>query len=75
MLIGLMALIPGLVIGTVVTYFLFGLFSASADFFMPFYIAPLSYLLVTILIFGMALLSQIPSMRRINRMNLAEATR
>ncbi|MCO5187182.1 MAG: ABC transporter permease [Anaerolineae bacterium] len=75
MLIGLMALIPGLVIGTVVTYFLFGLFSASADFFMPFYIAPLSYLLVTILIFGMALLSQIPSMRRINRMNLAEATK
>ena len=75
LLVGLLALVPGLAIGVGSTYYLFQVFSASADFYLPFYIAPLTYGIVTLLIFGTALLSQIPAMRRVNRMDLAEATK
>jgi putative ABC transport system permease protein len=75
LLVGLLALVPGLAIGVASTYSLFQVFSASADFYLPFYIAPLTYGIVTLLIFGTALLSQLPAMRRVNRMNLAEATK
>jgi putative ABC transport system permease protein len=75
LLVGLLALVPGLATGVASTYSLFQVFSASADFYLPFYIAPLTYGIVTLLIFGTALLSQIPAMRRANRMNLAEATK
>ena len=75
LLVGLLALVPGLALGSAATYSLFQVFSASGDFYMPFYIAPASYLIVTLLIFGTALLSQLPAMRRVNRMNLAEATK
>ncbi len=75
LLIGLVALLPGLVLGSAATYYFFRVFTASADFYLPFYIAPGSYLIVTLLIFGTALLSQLPAMRRVNRMNLAEATK
>ena len=75
LLVGLLALVPGLAIGVASTYYLFQVFSASADFYMPFYIAPLTYGIVTLLIFGTALLSQIPAMRRVNRIDLAEATK
>jgi putative ABC transport system permease protein len=75
LLAGLLALVPGLALGVASTYYLFQVFSASADFYLPFYIAPLSYVIVTLLIFGAALLSQLPAMRRANRMDLAEATK
>jgi predicted ABC-type transport system involved in lysophospholipase L1 biosynthesis ATPase subunit len=75
LLVGLLALVPGLALGVMSTYYLFQVFSASADFYLPFYIAPLTYGIVILLIFGTALLSQIPAMRRANRMDLAEATK
>ena len=75
LLVGLLALVPGLAIGVASTYSLFQVFSASADFYLPFYIAPLTYGIVVLLIFGTALLSQVPAMRRVNRMDLAEATK
>jgi putative ABC transport system permease protein len=75
LLVGLLALVPGLAIGVASTYSLFQVFSASADFYLPFYIAPLTYGIVILLIFGAALLSQVPAMRRVNRMDLAEATK
>jgi putative ABC transport system permease protein len=75
LLVGLLALVPGLAIGVASTYSLFQVFTAGAEFYLPFYIAPLTYIIVTLLIFGTALLSQIPAMRRVNRMNLAEATK
>jgi putative ABC transport system permease protein len=75
LLIGILAIIPGIALGVAATYYLFQLFSASADFYLPFYIAPVTYLIVTILIFGTALISQIPAIRYVNRMNLAEATK
>ncbi len=73
--IGLLALVPGLVLGSVATYYFFQVFNSSADFNMPYYISLQSYIIVTLLIFATALLSQLPAMRRVNRMNLAEATK
>jgi ABC-type antimicrobial peptide transport system permease subunit len=67
--------VPGLALGSVTSYYLFQVFTASGDFYMPFYISPQSYGIVTLLIFGTALLSQVPAMRRVNQMNLAEATK
>ncbi len=75
LLAGVLALVPGLGLGVAGTYYLFQLFSASADFYLPFYIAPQSFGIVTLLILGTALLSQLPAMRRVNRMDLAEATK
>ncbi len=75
LLIGLLALLPGLALGSAATYYFLQLFTATGDFYMPFHIAPASYLIVSLLIFGTALLSQIPAMRRVNRLNLAEATK
>jgi putative ABC transport system permease protein len=75
LLVGLLALVPGLAIGVGSTYSLFQVFSSSSDFYLPFYIAPLTYGIVILLIFGTALLSQVPAMRRVNRMDLAEATK
>ncbi len=75
MLIGLLALVPGLAAGSAATYYLFQIFSATADFYMPYYISLQSYVFVTLLIFGTAFLSQLPAIRRVNRMNLAEATK
>ena len=75
MLIGLLSLVPGIGLGIATTYQLFQVFNQSGDFYIPFYIAPQSYIIVTLLIFGTALLSQIPAMRKVNRMDLAEATK
>ena len=73
--VGLLSLLPGLALGTAVTYGLFQVFNSSADFYLPFYIAPTSYLIVALLVFATALLSQIPAVRRVSRMSLAEATK
>jgi putative ABC transport system permease protein len=75
LMIGLLALIPGLALGVASTYYLFQVFSATGDFYLPFYIAPVSYVIVTVLIFATALISQYPAMRRANKLNLAEATK
>ncbi len=75
MLIGLLSLVPGIGLGIATTYQLFQVFNQSGDFYIPFYIAPQSYIIVTLLIFGTALLSQIPAMHKVNRMDLAEATK
>jgi putative ABC transport system permease protein len=74
-LIGLLSLVPGLGIGYGVTYYLFQVFAETVDFYFPLHIAPTSYLIVTVLIFVTALLSQIPAVRRVNRLDLAEATK
>jgi ABC-type antimicrobial peptide transport system permease subunit len=75
LMVGLLALIPGLALGVASTYYLFQVFSATGDFYLPFYIAPISYVIVTVLIFTTALISQYPAMRRANKLNLAEATK
>jgi ABC-type antimicrobial peptide transport system permease subunit len=75
LLAGLLALVPGLALGVASTYSLFQVFTASAEFYLPFYIALRTYGIVILLIFGTALLSQLPALRRVNRMDLAEATK
>ncbi len=72
---GLLATVPGLAIGIFAAYQMFLVFNKSGDFYFPFYIAPHSYALVLLLIFGTALIAQIPAVRKINRMDLAEATK
>jgi putative ABC transport system permease protein len=74
-LIGLLSLLPGLAVGSLATYYLFQAFGSSDFFSLPFYIAPQTYLIVSALIFATALLSQAPAVRRVNRMDLAEATK
>jgi ABC-type lipoprotein release transport system permease subunit len=61
--------------GSLATYYLFQVFSSSGDFYLPFHIYPQTYLFVTALTFITALLSQMPAVRRVNRMDLAEATK
>jgi putative ABC transport system permease protein len=75
MLIGLLSLLPGLALGSLATYYLFQVFGSAASFNLPSYIAPQTYLIVSALIFATALLSQVPAVRRVNRMDLAEATK
>jgi putative ABC transport system permease protein len=74
-LVGLVSLVPGLAAGSLATYYLFQVFSSSGDFYLPFHIYPQTYLFVTALTFITALLSQMPAVRRVNRMDLAEATK
>jgi putative ABC transport system permease protein len=75
LLIGLISLLPGLMLARVVTYYLFQVFNTSADFYLPFYISPHSYAVVTLVIFGAALPAQTLAMRRVGRISLAEATK
>jgi putative ABC transport system permease protein len=75
LLTGLISLLPGLVLGRVVTYYLFQVFNTSADLYVPFYISRQSYVIVTLVIFGAALPAQALALRRISRLNLAEATK
>jgi len=74
-LTGLLALIPGLLLGSAATYYFFQVWSSSAEFNFPYYISPQSYVVVSVLVFATALLSQLPAIRRVNRMSLAEATK
>lgn len=75
MLIGLLSLVPGLGLGILATYYLFQLFTTSADFYLPFHISPQTYLIVVGLVFVTAWISQGPAVRRVARMDLAEATK
>lgn len=76
LLVGLAALLPGLLLATLVTYYLFQVFTEmSGEFYLPFHIAPVTYVIISVLVFGTALLSQVPAVRRVNRLDLAEATK
>jgi putative ABC transport system permease protein len=76
MLVGLLTLLPALALATGVTYYLFQIFAdMSVEFYLPFYLSPWTYVIITALVFGTALVAQIPAVRRVNRMDLAEATK
>jgi putative ABC transport system permease protein len=70
----LLAVAPGLVLGTWVSTYLIGAFS-SEFLTMSFHMFTRTYVFVSILVVGSALLSTIPSIRYCIRMNLAEATK
>jgi putative ABC transport system permease protein len=74
-LIGLVSLVPGLAAGSVATYYLFQVFNSSEEFYLPFHISLQTFAIVAALVLITALLSQIPAVRRVNRMDLAEATK
>jgi putative ABC transport system permease protein len=74
LIIGALSLAPGLLLGYVSASYIFQGFETEA-FSMPFYVRPITFIIVTALILATTLLSQIPAVRRVNRLDLAEATK
>jgi putative ABC transport system permease protein len=74
LIIGALSLAPGLLLGYVSAYYMFQGFETEA-FTMPFYVRPTTFIIVIALILATTLLSQIPAVRRVNRLDLAEATK
>ena len=70
-LLGLVGIIPGIPLGYLLASYLFRLFQADI---MTFYLVvyPTTYLWTIALIIVILLLSQIPSIRHINRLDLAK---
>ena len=73
-LLWLITLIPGLLLGWWATSFLIATYNTEM-FNLPAYISPYSYLWTSIGVLLIMLLSTLPAIRHINRLNLAEATK
>jgi putative ABC transport system permease protein len=72
--LSLLAILPGLALGTMAASYL--IHTWSSDFFtMWFYMRTATYAMIAVVIIVAALVSTIPSIRHSNRMNLAEATK
>jgi putative ABC transport system permease protein len=70
----LLAILPGLALGTVAASYL--IHTWSSEFFtMWFHMYPTTYMMIVAVIIVAALMSTIPSIWHCNRMNLAEATK
>jgi putative ABC transport system permease protein len=70
----LLAILPGLALGTVAASYL--IHTWSSDFFtMWFHMRTTTYAMIAVVIIVAALVSTIPSIWHSNRMNLAEATK
>lgn len=74
LLIGAAALLPGAALGTAVGYYITQAFSSEL-FTMLFFISPASYLATAAGVLITVALSVLPAIRRVNRMNLAQASR
>jgi putative ABC transport system permease protein len=74
LIVAALSVIPGLLLGYVAAYYIFQSFQTEV-FTMPFYVRGITFAIVTVLIVATALLSQIPGVRRVNRLDLAEATK
>jgi putative ABC transport system permease protein len=70
----LMGVIPGLVLGAAVAYYIIQSYSSEL-WQMAFHIYPSTYLWATLGIIAVAFASQIIPIRRLNRLNLAKATK
>ncbi len=74
LIIWLIVLVPGLVAGTWVTFQMGSTFSSDLFYFAT-RIHLISYVVAAVAILGIMQLSAWPSIRRVNRLNLAEATK
>jgi putative ABC transport system permease protein len=70
----LLALAPGLLLGYWITYQLAQTFETDI-FSMTVYISPLDYIMTALGILATMILAAYPAIRRVNRINLAEATK
>ncbi len=73
-LLWLITLVPGMLLGWWATVFLISTYNTEM-FNLPAYISPYSYLWTSIGVLLIMLLSTLPAIRHINRLNLAEATK
>ena len=74
LLVGVGALAPGILLGTLVAYYITQSFSSDL-FTMLFYISPISYIAVAVGVLLTVVISVVPAIRQVNRMNLAEVTK
>jgi putative ABC transport system permease protein len=72
--LSLLAVAPGLVLGTLAASYLMTAFN-SEFFSLFFHVTTRTYVIVSLLVVATALLSTLPAIRHCNRMNLAEATK
>ncbi len=73
-LLWLIALIPGLVLGRLAADGLMG--ELQSDFFsIAVYISPVSYIATALGVLGTMILAALPAVRKVNRLNLAVATK
>ncbi len=74
LIFSLLAILPGLALGTVAASYL--IHTWSSEFFtMWFHMYPMTYMMIVAVIIVAALVSTVPSIWHSNRMNLAEATK
>ena len=74
LIIGFGGLIPGIVLGYVLALYFFSLFQGDM-FSMDLVVFPSTYVLTVGIVILIMLISQIPSIRNINRLNLAQVTK
>lgn len=74
LLLGMAALIPGIVLGYVLAWYFFSLFQGDM-FSMDLVVFPRTYVMTIGIVVLIMLISQIPGIRSINRLNLAQVTK
>ncbi|NQT73338.1 MAG: FtsX-like permease family protein [Chloroflexi bacterium] len=74
LLLGMVALIPGIVLGYVLAWYFFSLFQGDM-FSMDLVVFPRTYVMTIGIVVLIMLISQVPGIRSINRLNLAQVTK
>jgi putative ABC transport system permease protein len=74
LLVAAMGVIPGLILGVVAAKFMLQTYS-SDQFTLDLYVRPLTLLLAALAILGVAALSQLPGLRAVRRMDVAQVVR
>ncbi len=74
LLLGVAGLIPGIILGYILALYFFSLFQGDM-FSMDLVILPTTYVLTVGIILLIMLISQVPGIRSINRLNLAQVTK
>lgn len=74
LILGAAGLIPGIILGYLMGVLFFGMFQGDM-FTMDLVIFPRTYLLTVGIVIAIMLISQVPSIRSINRLNLAQVTK
>jgi len=75
LLVGLLSIPGGIAVGILTSLYIFRVWTSSSEVYFPFHLSFSSCVLVTVLILITAFVSQLPAVRRVNRINLAEATK
>ncbi len=74
LILGLAGLVPGIVMGYLLAWYFFSLFQGDM-FSMDLIILPRTYILTVGIVIAIMLISQAPSIRTVNRLNLAQVTK